>query len=728
MVGPSRWLLVGLLVLFLALVSTYAVVTPPFEGFDSLAHYGYITYLRTTWRLPVLDRPTVKQSYELITQPPLYYTLTALASLGSPLAETKELAVQSPNPYQPKVLSKRLSITPPNASGRARWPIWIARIVSMLGGLVTMLSCWWLTRTLFPRAPTLALAVTSLVAFNPQFLFTAVSINNDIWSAATNTLAVAVMVVHVVEQRTARSWVWVGICAGLATLAKYSGLLLGVPLALLAFYHLWQVSGRKALPAFGFALLGVLVIAGGFYGRNLWLYGEVVPLRQMAVALPTMLRPHAFTWAHTLDFVPWLLAGYWGIFVSTIAPAVYLDLTKAFMWVGAVGLLLWPWRRRQPAYSQDRLALGIALVWFALFAVSVLNWTRTIDFGEQGRLLLAASPALALLLVFGWQGWFPQRWHPWLHSLIALFSIGLAVSQISTLVNAYAIPPAVTAPQPDRPLNVQFAGGMQLLGVDLPQGAALRPGHPLPVTLYFSTAQAIDEFYTLFLHLADEQNRLLFHVDGVPVQGHHPTRQWVPGAVFADHYLVTVTDPTYDGLATLSLGFYPIGDQSQRQRVTTDQGMDLGDRVVLAQVRIHNTTQPAPPPGEPLARWQRGIQLQAAQVVTTNTQSTVTVQVLWQATQVIQQNYTIFAQLLSRDGKLLAQLDQQPQGGRYPTSTWQPGDVISDTYTLPAPTAPWDRLILGIYDAQQQRLALQGEQAGVDFFVLAEQNKTDQSK
>jgi hypothetical protein len=712
----------GLIVLFLLLVSTYAVVTPPFEGFDSLAHYGYITYLRTYQRLPVLDRATAKYSYELIAQPPLYYTLAALASLGAPLDETVDLAAHSANPYQPKVLSKRLSVTLPNPSWRALWPIWIARGVAMFAGLLTVVGCWWLIRALFPRSPTLALAVTSLVAFNPQFLFTAISINTDIWSAAMNVLAIAVMTRQLAKPKVDRSWFWVGVWAGLATLAKYSGLLLGVPLGLLALVYLWRVGWRKALPAFGYALLGALLIAGGFYGRNLWLYGQVVPLRQMAVALPTLLRPHPFSWAHTLDFVPWLLAGYWGIFVSTIAPALYLDTTKAFMWVGAAGLLLWPWRRRSAAYSQDRLALGIALVWFALFAVSVLNWTRTIDFGEQGRLLLAASPALALLLVFGWQAWFPQRWHPWLHGAIALFSLGLAFSQISTLANAYAIPPAVAAPQPDRPLNVQFAGGMQLLGIDLPQGAALRPGRPLPVTLYFSTAQAIDGFYTLFLHLADEQNRLLFHVDGVPAQGHHPTRQWVPGAIFADHYLVTVTDPTYDGLATLSLGFYPIGDQSQRQHVTTAQGADLGDRVVLAQVRVHNRAQPAPPQGEPLARWQAGIQLQAAQVVTKTTQSTVTVQVLWHATQVQQQDYTVFAQLLSRDGQLLAQVDQHPQGGRHPTSTWQSGDVISDTYTLPPTTAPWGRLIIGLYDPQQQRLTLQGEQAGADFFVLAEQN------
>ena len=48
---------------------------------------------------------------------------------------------------------------------------------------------------------------------------------------------------------------------------------------------------------------------------------------------------------------------------------------------------------------------------------------------------------------------------------------------------------------------------MRLLGVDLPAGAALEPGKPLPLTLYFTTDAPIPEDYTLFLHVAGAGDR-----------------------------------------------------------------------------------------------------------------------------------------------------------------------------------------------------------------------------
>jgi hypothetical protein len=739
---------------FLSLVITYAVLIPPFEGFDALAHYGYITYLRSHRQLPMLDRPTAKLSYELVAQPPLYYTLAALASLGTPLDATIELAAKSSNPYHDKVLSKRLTVTLPERTWAGIWPVWIARGVAMLGGLLAVIGTWLLTRTLFPRMPTLAIATTSVVGFNPQFLFAAANISTDAWSVATNvfTMWAAARCIYNAKDSSPRpgathwpnnnfaefaagasashlssprSWFWVGVCAGLAALAKYSAFLLGAPLLVFVVLYMRNTGWRNALRAIGFAATGALLIAGAYYLRNLWYWGQPIPMHQMAVALPSLYRPHPFTIAKTLEFVPWLIASYWGIFVSLIAPAAYLETTKAFMWIGGIGLLLWLVRKRHAEYANDRRILAIMLIWFALFALSVLNWTRTVDYGEQGRLMLAASPALALLLVFGWQAWLPMRWQPWLHRGIAIFFVGLALSQISTLYNGYHLPPTIASPPKlDRPVNAQFESGMQLLGVELPEGAAVRPGKPLPITLYFSTPHVIDGFYTLFIHLADEHDRLLYQFDGVPAQGRHPTRQWLPGGIFADTYLIVVKDQQYAGLATLSLGFYQYDDKTKRQAVLNDQGVVIGDRIVLAQVRVHNTTQPAPLQTKPMARWTNGIQLAAANIERDNANWPVAVHVKWQATQVVHTDYTVFVQLLDKTGKLLAQIDRPPQANRYPTSTWQPDDVIEDEYRFAQPlalepAAQWDQMIIGLYDQGQKRLRLQATDTNApDFFVL----------
>ena len=264
---------------------------------------------------------------------------------------------------------------------------------------------------------------------------------------------------------------------------------------------------------------------------------------------------------------------------------------------------------------------------------------------------------------------------------------------------------------------------MKLLGVDLPEGAAVRPGKPLPITLYFSTPHVIDGFYTLFIHLADEKDRLLYQFDGVPAQGRHPTRQWLPGGIFADSYSIAVNQPTYDGPATLSLGFYQYTDKSKRQALINANG----DRVVLAQVRVHNNTQTTPLNPKPVARWANGLQLATAQIERDQANFPVAVHVQWQTTAVVQTNYTVFVQLLDKAGKLLAQIDHQPQNGAYPTSTWQPGDSLADEYRFAPPSSEskgqWDQLIIGLYDPAQKRLLLQpGGETQADFFVLLQQN------
>ena len=652
--------------------------------------------------------------------------MAALAATGLPLAETKMLAVQSHNPYHTKGMSKRLSVSLPERTPAALAPVWVARAVSMLGGLLAVIGTWLLAQTLFPRAPSLAVATAAVVGFNPQFLFAAANMTNDAWSAALNVFALWVAARIVLTPGGDRRWFWVGVCAGLATLTKYSGFLLALPLLVLMVYHLYKTGWRAGASAVGYAALGALLTAGWYYARNLWLWGEVVPLTQMAQALPTLLRPHPFTLPQTLTYVPWLITSYWGVFVSLIAPSTYLGATRMFMAIGGIGLLIWPWRARALRYANDRLTLTMALFWFAAFALSVLNWTRTVDFGEQGRLLLAAAPALALLLTFGWQAWFPVRWHRRLHYAIAIFMVGLAFSQIGTLYTGYRLPATlVPPPQPQRPIGAQFTPGMQLLGIDLPSGAALQPGQPLPITFYFSTAQAIDGFYTLFIHLADEQNRLLFQFDGVPAQGRHPTRQWLPGAVFADTHMLTVDEPVAAGLATLSVGFYKVDDPAQRQTVINSQGDVLGDRLVLAAVRIHSGEQMTVPLSKPpVARWTGGIELAAVEVIRNAATLPLAVQITWQATGVVHTDYTIFVQLLGKDGAVLAQVDQQPQAGRWPTSTWQPGDVIEDVYTFDPPIDPsdveWDKLIVGFYDQTGQRLRLQGDDPVqlTDFYLL----------
>jgi hypothetical protein len=345
----------------------------------------------------------------------------------------------------------------------------------------------------------------------------------------------------------------------------------------------------------------------------------------------------------------------------------------------------------------------------------VLYWTRTVEYGEQGRLAHVGASAFGVVMAAGWQAWLPgsSRGRRGPHLVLAAGALVTALALLPFLHASFGLPSAVAAAggeglTTDRPLAANFAGGMRLLGVDFPTGAALESGKSLPLTLYFTADAPIVEDYTLFLHVADAANRLLYQFDGVPVEGRHPTRQWLPHQVFADTHFIMVDEIPQDGLATLSMGFYPIADPAARVEVYDAAGRPLGDRLVLAPLRLHAQPQQQPPPAGAAGTWQNGIVLASAVLSTTAAGTPGGITLTWTPSATIQADYTVFVQVLDAQNNILAQVDSPPQGGSYPTSTWRAGDVITDTLAWEADVNGWQRVIVGLYGADGVRVPLAG--------------------
>jgi 4-amino-4-deoxy-L-arabinose transferase-like glycosyltransferase len=73
----------------------------------------------------------------------------------------------------------------------------------------------------------------------------------------------------------------------------------------------------------------------------------------------------------------------------------------------------------------------------------------------------------------------------------------------------------------------------------------------------------------------------------------------------------------------------------------------------------------------------------------------------WQAEGEMDVDYTVFVQLLNGDRQVVAQEDLQPQAGAAPTTTWLPGEILTDPHTLSLPgelPSRDYRLITGMYD------------------------------
>ena len=93
----------------------------------------------------------------------------------------------------------------------------------------------------------------------------------------------------------------------------------------------------------------------------------------------------------------------------------------------------------------------------------------------------------------------------------------------------------------------------------------------------------------------------------------------------------------------------------------------------------------------PIAQFQNRVQLVGAQIENKR------VRLTWHMPQRLDTDYVVFVHA-RRDGALTAQHDGDPADGLYPTSQWQPGDVVMDVHAL---TGDWDvardQLVVGLY-------------------------------
>lgn len=109
------------------------------------------------------------------------------------------------------------------------------------------------------------------------------------------------------------------------------------------------------------------------------------------------------------------------------------------------------------------------------------------------------------------------------------------------------------------------------------------------------------------------------------------------------------------------------------------------------------------------ARWEEQIGLRAYRIEPTTRDheavspgEALNVTLFWQALQRPAADYTAFVHLLAPSGEIIAQRDSQPLRGTYPTSTWEPDEVVLDRYVIIIPAATPSgqyTLAVGLYDA-----------------------------
>ncbi|NJN98616.1 MAG: hypothetical protein HC875_33265 [Anaerolineales bacterium] len=92
----------------------------------------------------------------------------------------------------------------------------------------------------------------------------------------------------------------------------------------------------------------------------------------------------------------------------------------------------------------------------------------------------------------------------------------------------------------------------------------------------------------------------------------------------------------------------------------------------------------------------------------------MSIKLYWRAEVAPAADYTTFLHLRNAANETVAQKDSPPTAGRYPTSLWDPGEIIVDEITLPLAGLPPGGYtpVLGLYEfATGNRLSVAGEPA-----------------
>lgn len=126
---------------------------------------------------------------------------------------------------------------------------------------------------------------------------------------------------------------------------------------------------------------------------------------------------------------------------------------------------------------------------------------------------------------------------------------------------------------------INYDDKIALLAIDLPD-ALPTAGGQLPLTLHWQALSPLDEDYTVFIQLLDENDKIMGQIDAWPLQGTYPTSQWQVGENVDDPYLMQLSEELGDGEHRLLIGYYLLADL-RRLPVLDANGTAVDDKFTI---------------------------------------------------------------------------------------------------------------------------------------------------
>jgi len=342
-----------------------AEMLPFLSGYDSKDHIAYIKYIQDHRALPLPN-----EGFEMF-QPPLYYAFSAGVLSISRLTVVDDAAVT------------------------------VLRAVTMIFGIANFIFVFLSMRLLFPGRLVAQMVGLLTAAFLPMQLYLSHYVTNETLAA---TLASATIYLGLRTLRTERAsasqYLWLGVCAGLAMLAKATSLLLIPPLIGALTIKLLQerASIFGWYRAFGITIAAILVTCGWHYVRIWHHFGTpIVGNWDPALGFRWWQDPGFHIAGDYLRFGAALIAPLFSGF-NGFADGIYSTLWGDSLCGGLSGLLSrTPWNY-QLMIGGYWLALWPSLLVFIGAAVAIYRFTRHPS--PEWFLLLGLSAAVTVALIF----------------------------------------------------------------------------------------------------------------------------------------------------------------------------------------------------------------------------------------------------------------------------------------------------------------------------------------
>jgi hypothetical protein len=123
-------------------------------------------------------------------------------------------------------------------------------------------------------------------------------------------------------------------------------------------------------------------------------------------------------------------------------------------------------------------------------------------------------------------------------------------------------------------------GRVELVGLR-PEPSGPRPGDQLDLTLFWHAPHRVDAYATVFVHLLDEEGRLVAQADSPPVSGTYPISVWRPNWIISDRHQLQLPADISPGRYHLAVGLYDPLSLRRWSGSTADGGPLLDNRIVL---------------------------------------------------------------------------------------------------------------------------------------------------